>query len=182
MVAAIGWFVGSVALYSHRTPTSMLLALPLALAFLGAIVVGFFCAFTDWRKYRWRSVLPLAACVVAFYSSDFLVAQIRNWIFAWCLPSYEAVVQQMEEGSIPVPPGFNRIPQAASKARLAYAVFAERTDSGGLMVEFFTERAFPVKHSGYLYISSGIIKPGSFIDSQWPIRSQVRRQWFSVSD
>jgi hypothetical protein len=78
--------------------------------------------------------------------------------------------------------GSDRLLQAESEARLVYRVYAEKATNGILMVEFDTEAGFPVKHSGYLYSSSGQIESGSRMDSRWPIREEVRSGWFYVSD
>jgi hypothetical protein len=88
----------------------------------------------------------------------------------------------MESGSIVVSDKFDRIPQAETEARLVYRVFAEKDTNGVLMVEFDTESGFPVKHSGYLYSSSGTIEPGSQMDSRWTFRQEVKSRWFYISD
>jgi hypothetical protein len=88
----------------------------------------------------------------------------------------------MESGEISVSTEMDRIPQAILKARMAYAVFAQKETNGVLTVEFLTETGFPVKHSGYLYCSSGTIAPGSAEDRHWPIIHEERPKWFSISD
>ena len=107
---------------------------------------------------------------------------IRHVIFVRSLPSYEAIVQQMESGRILVSTNFNPVPQAVPLAPLTYVVLAQRDTNGVLAVAFMTESGFPVMHSGYLYVSSGIIEPGSTEDSLWPIRKEERPRWFFISD
>ena len=176
------WCVGCVALLTRRTSLLQLLSLPLVLLFFAAVVTSLACVFTGWRQQRWRSMIPLLACVIAFFLSGKLVRTARHFVFVWALPSYEAVIRQMESGSIPVSANLNRIPRAEPGARWVYRVFAARNANGVLMVEFLTETGFPVKHSGYLYSSSGVIEPGSEVDSRWPIRHEVRSKWFFISD
>ena len=176
------WCIGAVALFTRRTPLLQLLSLPLALLFFAAIVVSLGCVFFEWRQHRWRSIVPLASCVIAAFLSGMLVRTARHFVFAWALPSYEVVVHQMESGSILVSTNFANIPRAEAEARLAYRVFAQRDTNGVLVVEFDTESGFPVKHSGYLYSSSGVIEPGSRMDSRWPIRQELRSRWFYISD
>ena len=107
---------------------------------------------------------------------------VHQALFAWALPSYEQVVGEIQAGRIVVTEKFDRIPEAEARARLAYAVFAQRQPDGTLLVEFLTESGFPVKHSGYLYSSSGTIEKGASIDSRWPIKRKVREHWFYISD
>ena len=182
IVIAVIWCVGSVAFFTRRTPLLQLLSVPLFLCFVSGIVASFVCIVSEWRQRRWRSMIPLSACVVAFFLSGMLVRTARHFVFVWALPSYEAVVHQMESGSILVSTKFDNIPRAESEARLVYRVFAQRDTNGVLMVEFDTESGFPVKHSGYLYSSSGVIQPGSRMDSRWPIRQELRSRWFYISD
>jgi NADH:ubiquinone oxidoreductase subunit K len=182
VLVSVVWCIGSVAVFTRRTPFLQLLSLPLALLFFAAIGTSLVCVFAGWRQCRWRSVLPLASCVIAVFLSGMLVRTARHFVFVWALPSYEAVVHQMESGSILVTTNFDNIPQAESEARLVYRVFAQRETNGVLMVEFDMESGFPVKHSGYLYSSSGVIEPGSRMDSRWPIRQEVRSRWFYISD
>jgi len=91
-------------------------------------------------------------------------------------------VRQMESGGIPVSTNLSPVPQAVPLAHLTYAVFAQKDTSGDLTVEFLTEGGFPVKHSGYLYISSGVVKPDSMEDEHWPFRHEERPRWFYISD
>jgi hypothetical protein len=103
-------------------------------------------------------------------------------IFITSLPSYEQIVRQIESGEILVSSNLTDLPQAVPMARLAWAVRAKKDSDGILTVEFLTEQGFPVKHSGYLYCSSGTIEPGSVEDSRWPFRHEERPKWFVISD
>jgi hypothetical protein len=182
VIVAVIYFVGSTMFFVHRTDLSQLLALPLFFCFLGAIIAGIVCVFSDWRKHRWLAFLPIAVCVVSVCVSGMVVGPIRHAIFVQSLPSYEAVVRQIESGSIPVSTNLSPVPQAVPLAHLAYAVFAEKRSDGALTIEFLTEGGFPVKHSGYLYVSSGVIESGSMEDERWPIRQEERPRWFYISN
>ena len=182
LVVAVIWFVGYTAYFSHRTNLTQLLTLPLIPCLLAAVVASVVCIFREWRERRWFALLPFAVCVLSVVLSRMVTNQIRHAIFSWSLPSYEAVVHQMESGSIPVPTNLDRIQQAESQARWVYTVLAQKDNNGVLTVAFLSEAGFPVKHSGYLYCSSGVITPGSVIDSRWPIRHEERPKWFYISD
>lgn len=181
VVAGI-WCVGSIVFFSHRTNLSQLLTLPLFPCFFVAFVISFVSVFSDWRQRRWRALVPFATCILSVIICGLVVPPIRRAVFVRSLPSYEEVVRQMESGRIPVFTNLTLIPQAQAQARLAYAVLAQRDTNGVLTVEFLTEGGFPVKHSGYLYCSSGNIKAGSLADSRWPIRHQEQPKWFYISD
>jgi len=149
---------------------------------LGLLVFGFISfvlIFTRWRQERWRSFIPVGACALAVVLAPEVGGLIREFIFQRSLPHYEAIIRQMEAGSIPVTSELRRIPQA--EGSLAYAVLAQRTNDV-LSVEFLTGGGFPVKHSGYLYCSSGAIERGSLIDRRWRKKREVRPSWFRISD
>ena len=180
------WFIAVTTYYSHRGGWSLLFLFSLSLCFLAAVVLGIACALVNWEQRRWRSIFPLAICGLALYSSDLslriLVPANRRAIFEWSLPSYEAIVHQIDTGIIPVSDTLTRIADVEQKIPLAYAVFAQRDGNDVLIIEFLTEAGFPVKHSGYMYVSSGTVEPGSFEDLRWPIRQNERPNWFYISD
>lgn len=182
VAVAIIWFIGATAFGSHRTTVTQLLTLPLVPLLLIAVLAGVVCIFTEWRNRKWRAVVPLAACILSIFASNLFVRCIRRALFAYSLPSYEQVVHRIESGEILVSTNRTEIPQATATARLTWAVFAQKNTNGVLTVEFMTEQGFPVKHSGYLYSSSGAIERGSEADSHWPIRNQQRPHWFYISD
>lgn len=180
------WCLGSVVLFAQLMAFRQLLSIPFNLACFAAIVMGVVLVFIDWRRYSWRSLLPLTSCVIAFFVSGILVDAVRQRVhqqqFAKLLPAYEGVVREIEGGSIPVSAKLERIPEAASKSPLAYAVLAVKETNGIVSVEFLTESGFPLKHGGYLYVSSGVVAPGSVMDGRWPMRQRVRTKWFYIWD
>ena len=105
------------------------------------------------------SFLPVGACILSILLSSILTNWIRHAIFVNCLPSYEQIVRRIESGEILVSSNLTDLPQAIPTARMAWAVRAKKDSDGVLTVEFLTEKGFPVKHSGYLYCSSGTIEP-----------------------
>ena len=180
------WFIAVTTYYSHRGAWSLLFLLSISLCVSAAVVLSIACAFVNWRQRRWRAIFPLAISAFALCSSvlslRILVPTIRHAIFEWSLPSYEAIIYQIESGGIPVSVKLTLIPGVEQKIPLAYAVFAQKDSNCLLIVEFWTEGGFPVQHAGYLYISSGAIEPGSLEDSRWPIRQKERPNWFYISD
>jgi ABC-type xylose transport system permease subunit len=159
----------------------MLFGLPLAFFYLTAFVTGVLCVFTEWRQRHWRSAIPLAVCIVAFYVSTILARTTVHLLFVWALPSYEAVVHKIESGSITIPVSteFQLVPHAEREARLAHAIIAKRDSKGVLTVVFWTEGSF-VRHFGYMYKSSGVIEPDSKREN-WQIERKVRSGWFLIS-
>ena len=182
IVVAVVWLVPATVFFSHRTTRSQLLTMPLVPCFLAASVISIVCIFSEWRRRRLLALLPFAACVLSVVISGAVSHRIRQAIFTQSLPSCEAVVHQMESGSILVSTNLSQIPSAVPLAHLAYAVLAQKDTHGVLMVEFLTEGGFPVKHSGYLYVSSGVVEPGSMEDSRWPFRHEEQPRWFYISD
>ncbi len=177
------WFVIFTIYGCHRNSTILqLLDMGISLLFLGAFVLGFICIFSEWKQRRWLSLLPFTVCVLSVVVSIEITERVRAIIFIHCLPSYQAVAQEMESGAIPVSTNLSRVPQAVPMAKLAYVVMAQKADNGVLVVEFVTEGGFPVKHSGYLYSSAGAIQPGSVESLRWPAIVPVRTNWFFVTD
>ena len=173
------WFFAFAAFAARQTVVTQVFMTLLTLALLGFGSTTFVLFFARWSEDRWRGLVPVGICTIAVVLAPRVGAVIRESTFRRDLPSYNAVIRQMERGSIPVDAELRRIPQA--EGAQAYVVLAQRT-SEGLNVEFITGGGFPVKHSGYLYCSSGEIERGSLIDSRWPKRREVMPMWFRISD
>ena len=180
VVASVVWLVASEAIAAHRTTALVFLGMFIDLCFLGVAVFGLVHAISEWRQRRWRAVLPLATCGLAAAVFIPLGRMISRAMFDWALPSYEAVVRQVESGVIPASSEFSELPQAEQQVRLAYGVFAQKDSNRVVRVIFFTESGLPALHSGYLYSSSG--EPGLGIESRWPTVEKIRNNWFYISN
>ncbi len=174
------WFLVFAAFAAHPSPVTQLFSMLLT---LGLLVFGFICSvrvFTHWQRERWRTLVPVGVSVLVVVFAPVVGAAIRHFTFQRALPNYEALIKQMEAGSVPVSSELRRISQA--EGSLAYTVLAQRGTNGVLTVEFLTGGGFPVKHSGYLYCSSDVIERGSLADSRWPRRRAVKPLWYRISD
>lgn len=174
------WFAVFIAFAARPSPVTQLLSMLLDLGLLVFGFISFIRLFTHWRRERWRVVIPFATCVLAVALAPEVGATIRRVAFQHSLPHYESIIRQMESGTIPVTQELRRIEQAEGGS--AYSVLAQRSTNGVLTVEFLTGGGFPVKHSGYLYCSSGFIEPGSAADSRWRKKREVRPLWYRISD
>ena len=132
------------------------------------------------RQQGWRGMIPAGVCFVAVLAAFMIGAPLGRYAFRRVLPAYESAIRQMETGQIRVSAELRRIPEAEKK--LGIAVLAELTTNGVLTVEFLTGAGFPVKHSGYLYCSGGLIEKGSRFDLRWPRRHAVGPSWFAIAD
>lgn len=173
------WFLAVATFTARPSGLPQLFSMVLTLALLAFGLTSFARIFTRWRQERWRSVVPVSVCALVVVVAPGVGGLIRQFTFQRALPQYQAIIRQMESGEIPVTAELRRISQATGTG--AYAVLAQRTNEV-LSVEFLTGAGFPVKHSGYLYCSSGTIEKGSPMDSRWPQRREVRPSWFQISD
>jgi hypothetical protein len=174
------WFVVFVAFAARPTAATQLLSILLSLGFLVFCFISFIRLFTHWRRERWQVVIPLSICLLAVVFAPVVGATMQHVIFQLSLPHYESIIRQMDSGAIPVTPELRRIEQAEGGS--VYAVLAQRSTNGVLTVEFLTGGGFPVKHTGFLYCSLGLIEPGSDADSRWRKRREMRPLWYRISD
>lgn len=139
-------------------------------------------AWTERNGIRLLALLPLAICLGSCAGSTMVGQAVRKARFEKQLPRYEALVERIRAGNVLVSGKVVSVSLAETERDLGYSVLAERDANGALTVELLTGGGFPVKHSGFLYSSSGSIKPGSFFDERWPIKTEVRSKWFRISD
>jgi hypothetical protein len=175
------WSALMVAFFVRTNSALQLVAMVASLFYLMALLASVVHLFAKCRKLRWRSLIPLAVCGAAFLFTVRMARVTRDFLFVRSFPNYEAVVHEIESGAIPISSKASRISPAEAQTG-AYRVFASRDNKDVLFVEFWTGGGFPVKHSGYLYVSSGVVEPGSFEDSNWPVKRREKAQWFYVSD
>ena len=151
-----------------------------SLVFLLAVFVNFALMFSRWQKERAAAAIPLFICFMAVVVLVCAAPKIRQFQFELNRPAYEKVVSGIESGNILIAdkPFYGETALDAGNAKY---VLARKTD-GGLEVEFLTGFGFPVKHSGYLYVESGELKPGSFFEERWPKRSRVDAHWYRIAD
>ncbi|HEY2854124.1 MAG TPA: hypothetical protein VGJ18_14820 [Gemmatimonadaceae bacterium] len=89
-------------------------------------------------------------------------------------------MEQFRSGA--VPPG-DRSPDSlpAGMRLCCYRVVGGRDEKGRLFVEFWTERAFPLKHSGWMYYAGDSAR-GVAREREWYHAHRVAPHWYRVAD
>lgn len=174
------WFAVLCVFAARQTPNTQLLGAVMTLALLVVILISFVRIFTDWKQQHWRSLIPFVSCMLAVALYPASRSAIRRITFERSLPRYESIIRQIESSPVPISSEVVLIEQTEDSS--IYHVRTNRSPDGVLSVEFLTGGGFPVKHSGYLYCSSGVIEPGSYFDSRWPKKREMKPKWFRISD
>ncbi|MEI7730465.1 MAG: hypothetical protein WCO56_12890 [Verrucomicrobiota bacterium] len=160
----------------------MLLTIPANIAYAAALITSFVWAFVRWRRFRFWSFIPLAICLTAEFLNGIITPRLLVAGFERVAPRYATIIQRIEAGDIAVQTEPMRLNLLPAEAELASATWAEKGTNGVLTVTFFVGGSFPVRHWGYLYSSSGEIKPGSRADEIWPKRKKLRDKWFWIAN
>jgi hypothetical protein len=180
-------FVVTIYYCEQRTPDKQLLYMATTgfffILLLVALVIGFCFCFRD----KFRAFVPALICIIGlltnFYIGVHVGGAIKSWRFHKNLPRYTEVIDLIEKGeiknsstnsyTIELPPQFSD---------LAQRTWLRTNSEGVIFVEFLTELGFPVKHSGYLYISAGKIESDPDTLQRWPYYSEINSNWFCISD
>jgi hypothetical protein len=156
----------------------------ICLILLFLLLISFVVGICFFRRDKFHAFIPTLICSVGLPASIFigsyLGVSIRDWQFRKNLPRYTEVVNLIEKGEIKATSSDPRIQLPNQYADLSWVTFA-KTNNGSWIVEFNIGGGFPVKHSGYLYVSTGKIDDPETLE-RWPYRSQVNSNWFRVSD
>ena len=176
------YFLASFAFGVRPTDTRGLLSLLLGLLFFCLCIWSLVRVFTKWKKSRFWVLAPLAACLLQPIVEGQMVLLVRSELFKSRFPRYEALVQKIESGAIPVSAEGQMIPETNYDSSLAHdGVWAQREKNGTVIVEFrYGSAGPPPYHQAYLYVSSGVIKTGSDFDDRWPGRAEIREKWFEA--
>ena len=180
LITAGLWFAVLCVFAARQTPNTQMLGAVMTLALLVVTLISFIRIFTDWKRQHWRSIIPFVSCVLAVALYPASRSVIHRLTFERSLPHYELIIRQIESSPAPISSELLLIEQTEDSS--IYHVRANRSPDGVLTVEFLTGLGFPVKHSGYLYSSSGVIEPDSYFDSRWPKKREMKSKWFRISD
>lgn len=166
-------------------PTNMngLLGLPFGLLFLVISIWSLVVVFKKWKTSRFWAATSLIACLLMLPVERQIGRFIREELFDLRFPKYEALVQKIESGKIPISTEGRIIPATNYDSSLAFIIFASRDTNGVLIVDFgYGEAGPPPYHEDYIYISSGTIESNSYLDNRWPSKAKIRDKWFEVAN
>jgi hypothetical protein len=180
----VSCFLVDLAFGIRPTNARGLLMMPFILVFLGLCVWSLGAVFTKWKKAGFWALAPLIACLLMLPVERQLALFIRVELFNSRFPRYEALVQKIESGAIPVSAEGQKISETNYDSCLAHdGVWAYREKNGTLIVIFMYGIAGPPPyHQAYLYVSSDVIKPDSDLYRRWPSIAEIRGKWFEVAD
>ena len=109
-------------------------------------------------------------------------AHVREAEFEKRLPRYQALIERIKVETGIDPGKVSSVSLTEGERDLCYSISAGHETNGTLIVELLTGGGFPLKHSGYLYSSSGKVEEGSFFERRWPIIYEVKTNWFRIAD
>jgi hypothetical protein len=180
----VSCFLVDLAFGIRPTNARGLLLLPFGLIFICLFIWSLIVVFSKWKTLRWWAFAPLIACLLIHPAERRLGMFVRSELFNSRFPRYEALVQKIESGAIPVSAEGQMISGTNYDSCLAHdGVWAYREKNGTWIVEFrYGSAGPPPYHQAYLYVSSGIIKPGSNLADRWPSTAEIRGKWFEVAD
>lgn len=150
--------------------------------FLLALVFSLLFICTEHKQLRWLALAPLLLFLGSCVATTAMSRAAHRAQFEKNFPRYLALVERIQADNRLASGKVVTMPLMDADRDLVYLVLAERNTNGVVSIELLTGAGFPVKHSGYLYTSSGTVEPGSFFDSRWSRRSEVKPKWFRISD
>ena len=175
---AVAAFVAAPSMESQLVSLMALLALMLVLP------VSIWHAWRHRKAERWRSGIPLVACLVAVPVAVLVGGTYRSLDFRYRrLPAYAAVVRQIQAGELTVATATD-VPSEIRHLATAIHVHDEERDD--TTIEFLWGGGFPVNHTVYIFRSSGLPPP---ISDNWDRRScrwsgirRLNEHWFAAHD
>jgi len=180
-VAAV-CFVALSVFKAHQSPLGQVALFLLTPAYLGCLVVSVIEPFRSWRTNKFLAFVPFAACILAWYGSFPVGSFLQSRLFIYNLPRFQAIVDGIQSESLPTNGTTKAIPISTADQNQVQHVFAHMAADGSLVVEIDTENGFPVKHSGYVYSSSGIFPGDPKFHYRWPYVDEIQPKWFRVSN
>jgi hypothetical protein len=174
------WLFSFVSSTVRPTSDTVLAPLPLTLVFLGICIRDFRRIFTQWKLYRYRTLIPFVTCIVVGVLGWEVRGPLDDALFwHWRLPGYEAAIQKMESGSIPASGTVRQLAANEYDSRLALNAWAERDDKGSLVVTFlYGDTGAVGLHDAFVYCESGQLPAKD--DKRWRWKMRLNDKWFQV--
>jgi hypothetical protein len=180
-------FVVAVFFCEQRTPGKQLIFMATSgfafVLLLLSLVLGFRFCFRE----KIRAFVPTLICIIGLPASLFIGGWlgdiIKDWRFQKNLPRYTEVIHLIEKGEVKKNSTDSYVIELPTQfSDLAQRTWMRTNSEGAFFVEFITELGFPVKHSGYIYLSNGKIEGDPDTLRRWPYRSEINTNWFRISD
>jgi len=169
----------------QRTNIKQLFSMATLLLVMMWLLASFVLGLVFFSREKFRAFIPALICLIGlpagFVAATALGSAIRDSRFQRNLPRYTEVVQLIETGIIKPTTSDDLLKLPTQYADLAWVAIS-KTNSAGMVIEFLNEEGFPVKHSGFLYVSSGNIQSDMDTFERWPIHSRINTNWFRISD
>ena len=148
--------------------------------FLAVCILNFGRIFTQWKLYRYRTLIPFTTCIAVGVLGWEVRGPLDKALFwHWRLPGYEATIQKMESGTIPVSAEERRLSSSEYDGRLALTVWAERDNKGSLIVTFlYGDTGAVGLHDAFVYSASGELSVKD--ESSWRWKRRLSGNWFQV--
>lgn len=183
-----GCFLEFFAFGVRPSNTNGLLLLPCFPLFFSLCIWSFIAIFTKWKACRFWAATPFVACLLMLPTGGVIAGFVRDELFKWRFPRYEALVQKIESGAIPISTEGQVISSTNYDSSLAYGVWAQRETNNVLIVQFgYGHAGPPPYHQDYIYVSSGVIEPNSYLDKHWRYKAKLLNKkfngkWFAAAD
>ena len=169
----------------HETILREVFAVAAAFVVLILLLVSFVLGLGAFHRERFHALVPMLICLlglpVGFIGAIVLGESLKSARFQKNLPRYTEVVQLIKSGEIKSNPSSRHVQLPNQYSDLADAT-SSWTNRSGLVVNFFTDSAFPVWNAGYRYVDSGQTETDTELTKPWPSWSRINTNWFYVSD
>lgn len=182
IIICVLWIVASVVFRSRVTLFSLLL-FPFAVAYFAALFSSIGCALGKQRQDGWRRWAPFAVWAATFLAAPAAARGVDRVLFLWSFPTYEAIVQGLEDGRIPLENNeVTFLSPAEYGVRFTLGVHAAKDAQGNLAVEFLTDSGGVFLHMGYFYQSPEFAPLDHSPKERWPHIKEVKENWYFFAD
>lgn len=145
------------------------------LMFLALLIKDLSWLVGHWKLEKWLSLFPIVLWIVILITTPVIAIFCANKIFEYNLPKFQEVVEELKKE--PHEPG--KIKQ--SEKNVGYPVHSWYEDDV-FIVQIWWGSGFPVKHTCYVYVSSGDIDKIEYFTKYFPVRLRLNQYWFRVLD
>ncbi len=169
-------FLISIVIFLIRESAILQLISMLAiLMFLALFITNISWLIRKWKSEKWLSLYPIVLWIIILLATPFIAVFSAKKSFEYNLPKFQVIVEELKKE-----------PHETGERKRSDKNVGRGIDSWYeddiFIAQIWWGSGFPLKHTCYVYVSSGDIEKIEYFTKNFYGRIRLNQYWFSVSD
>ncbi|MCP4260900.1 MAG: hypothetical protein GY774_25830 [Planctomycetes bacterium] len=145
------------------------------LMYLALLITDISWLIKRWKSEKWLSLYPIVLWIIILLATPFITVFCVKKTFEYNLPKFQGIVEELKKE-----------PHETGERKRSDKNVGRHVDSWYedevFIVQIWWGNGFPVKHTCYVYVSSGDIDKIEYFTKNFYGRLRLNQNWFRVFD